>query len=79
MNARGLVELIILTAALEKHVITPTLFSMMVVMAVVTTVMASPALRLLYGARHLEAADARPVPEAEHTPVQGAEAQPATA
>ncbi len=52
MNARGLIELIILTAALERNVITPTLFSIMVVMAVVTTVMASPALRLLYGAGH---------------------------
>jgi Kef-type K+ transport system membrane component KefB len=51
MNARGLVELIILTTALEHGVITPTLFSIMVVMAVVTTVMASPALRLIYGAR----------------------------
>jgi Kef-type K+ transport system membrane component KefB len=51
MNARGLVELIILTVALEHAVITPTLFSIMVVMAVVTTVMASPALRLLYPTR----------------------------
>jgi Kef-type K+ transport system membrane component KefB len=49
MNARGLVELIILTTGLEKGVITPTMFSIMVVMAVVTTVMASPALRLIYG------------------------------
>ena len=49
MNARGLVELIILTTGLERGVITPTLFSIMVIMAVVTTVMASPALRLIYG------------------------------
>jgi Kef-type K+ transport system membrane component KefB len=79
MNARGLVELIILTAALEKHVITPTLFSMMVIMAVVTTVMASPVLRLLYGPRHFEVAATRPAPETQYQPVHGPEAEPATA
>jgi Kef-type K+ transport system membrane component KefB len=48
MNARGLVELIILTAALDNRIITPTLFSIMVVMTIVTTLMAAPVLRLLY-------------------------------
>lgn len=43
MNARGLMELIILNIGLERGVITPTLFSIMVVMAVVTTLMATPA------------------------------------
>lgn len=42
MNARGLMELIILNIGLERGIITPTLFSIMVVMAVVTTLMASP-------------------------------------
>jgi Kef-type K+ transport system membrane component KefB len=63
MNARGLVELIILTTGLEKGVITPTLFSIMVVMAVLTTVMASPALRLIYGRARL-AEPAAPVQSA---------------
>jgi len=42
MNARGLMELIILNIGLERGVITPTLFSIMVVMAIVTTLMATP-------------------------------------
>lgn len=42
MNSRGLIELIILNIGLEKGVITPTFFTMMVIMAIVTTVMASP-------------------------------------
>ncbi len=42
MNARGLMELIILNIGLEAGVITPTLFTMMVLMAIVTTLMASP-------------------------------------
>lgn len=52
MNARGLMELIILNIGLEKGLITPTLFTVMVVMAIVTTLMASPLFQLLYG-RHM--------------------------
>ena len=51
MNARGLMELIILNIGLERGVITPTLFTIMVVMAVVTTLMASPLFELVYGRR----------------------------
>lgn len=47
MNARGLMELIILNIGLERGVITPTLFTMMVVMAIVTTLMATPAFNLV--------------------------------
>jgi len=43
MNARGLMELIILNIGLERGVITPTLFTMLVVMAIATTLMATPA------------------------------------
>ncbi|MES2988305.1 MAG: cation:proton antiporter, partial [Pseudomonadota bacterium] len=42
MNSRGLMELIIINIGLQKGVIGPTLFSMMVLMAIVTTVMATP-------------------------------------
>lgn len=42
MNARGLMELIILNVGLENGVITPTLFTIMVLMAVITTLLASP-------------------------------------
>ena len=51
MNARGLMELIILNIGLQKGVILPGLFSVMVVMAVVTTLMATPLFELVYG-RH---------------------------
>ncbi len=42
MNARGLIELIILNIGLERGVITPTLFTIMVIMAISTTLMAAP-------------------------------------
>jgi len=48
MNARGLMELIILNIGLERGLITPTLFTIMVLMAIVTTVMASPLFALIY-------------------------------
>jgi len=47
MNTRGLVELVILNVGLDLGVISPTLFSMMVIMALVTTLMTSPLLSLL--------------------------------
>jgi Kef-type K+ transport system membrane component KefB len=49
MNARGLMELIILNIGLQKGIIQPALFSMMVLMAIVTTLMASPVFELVYG------------------------------
>ena len=51
MNARGLMELIILNVGLERGIITPRLFTVMVLMAVVTTLMASPTFRWLEGRR----------------------------
>jgi Kef-type K+ transport system membrane component KefB len=48
MNARGLMELIILNIGLQHGLITPTLFSIMVVMAIVTTLMATPFFELAY-------------------------------
>lgn len=49
MNARGLMELIILNIGLERGVITPTLFSIMVIMAIVTTLMATPLFQMTRG------------------------------
>ncbi len=49
MNARGLMELIILNIGLERGLITPALFSIMVVMAIVTTLMCTPLFNLTYG------------------------------
>jgi Kef-type K+ transport system membrane component KefB len=47
MNTRGLTELIVLNLALEKGVISEALFAALVLMALVTTFMAGPVLRLL--------------------------------
>jgi Kef-type K+ transport system membrane component KefB len=47
MNTRGLTEIVILTVGLELGVITPTLFTIMLLMAIVTTLMATPLLRLI--------------------------------
>ena len=47
MNTRGLVELIVLNIGLDLGVITPRLFTMLVIMAVVTTMMTSPVLTVL--------------------------------
>ena len=54
MNARGLMELIIINIGLQQGIIGPALFSIMVLMAVVTTLMASPLFELVYG-RHARA------------------------
>ena len=51
MNSRGLMELIIINIGLQKGVIQPALFSIMVLMAIVTTLMASPIFEWVYG-RH---------------------------
>jgi Kef-type K+ transport system membrane component KefB len=47
MNTRGLVELIVLNIGLDLGVITPRLFTMLVIMALVTTMMTSPILTAL--------------------------------
>ncbi|PZV07183.1 MAG: sodium:proton antiporter [Leptolyngbya sp.] len=51
MNTRGLTELIVLNIGLELGVITPLLFTMLVIMALVTTFMTSPLLELIYPKR----------------------------
>ncbi|HEX8737853.1 MAG TPA: cation:proton antiporter [Pyrinomonadaceae bacterium] len=48
MNTRGLVELVILNIGLDMGVLSPTLFSMMVLMALTTTFMATPLLHWVY-------------------------------
>jgi Kef-type K+ transport system membrane component KefB len=47
LNTRGLVELIVLNVAYNAHVFSPTLFTMFVVMAMITTMMTTPILNLL--------------------------------
>ena len=47
MNCRGLTELVVLNVGLDLGVLTPQLFTMFVLMALVTTVMTSPLLQWL--------------------------------
>jgi Kef-type K+ transport system membrane component KefB len=63
MNARGLTELIILSIGLELGVLDTSLFTVMVIMALVTTVMTGPLLDLVYP-RRLQAADDLELPPA---------------
>jgi Kef-type K+ transport system membrane component KefB len=49
MNSRGLMELIIINIGLQKGVIGPKLFAILVIMAIVTTLMASPIFEWVYG------------------------------
>lgn len=53
MNTRGLMELIVLNIGLDLGVIPPVLFAILVIMALVTTVMTTPILRLVYPDREL--------------------------
>ena len=46
MNARGLMELIVMKVGLDIGVIGPRLFTMLLIMAIVTTLMTSPLLSL---------------------------------
>lgn len=47
MNTRGLMELIVLTVGLDLGIISPTLFAMLVIMALVTTLATTPLLQLV--------------------------------
>ena len=63
MNSRGLMELIIINIGLQKGIIGPTLFSMLVLMAIVTTIMASPLFELVYGRKARESGELGAVPD----------------
>ncbi|MEO6279392.1 cation:proton antiporter [Roseateles sp.] len=57
MNSRGLMELIIINIGLQKGIIGPALFSMLVLMAVATTMMATPLFELFYGRKARESGE----------------------
>jgi Kef-type K+ transport system membrane component KefB len=48
MNARGMVELILVNLGLQRGLITPTLFAILVLMAIGTTVMTGPVFSLIW-------------------------------
>ncbi|NRR28930.1 cation:proton antiporter [Oxalobacteraceae bacterium] len=51
MNARGLMELIILNIGLQRGIIEPALFAIMVMMAILTTLMTTPLFERIYGTK----------------------------
>lgn len=57
MNTRGLMELIVLNIGLDLKVISPTLFAMLVIMALVTTFATTPIVHLLTRGRSLDEPD----------------------
>lgn len=54
LNTRGLMELVVLNIGYEMGILSPTIFTMMVLMALVTTVMTGPLIGLLTGRTRLD-------------------------
>lgn len=65
MNARGLMELIIINIGLQRGIIGEALFSILVIMAIVTTLMATPVFERVYGRK------ARAAGLIRHEPLDG--------
>jgi len=65
MNARGMMELILVNIALQRGVIQQPLFSILVVMAVVTTLMASPLSERFYLQRNRQSEKLQVAPQGE--------------
>jgi Kef-type K+ transport system membrane component KefB len=61
MNARGLMELIIINIGLQRGIISEGLFATLVIMAVITTLMASPIFDRLVGPGKYQPEPAKPV------------------
>jgi Kef-type K+ transport system membrane component KefB len=72
MNARGLMELIIINIGLQRGLIGPALFAILVVMAIVTTLVASPVFELVYGRRARAAGTLGALDDAAPAPVPAA-------
>jgi K+:H+ antiporter len=54
INTRGLMELIVLNVGLDLGIISPALFTMMVIMALVTTIAAGPLFAAIHGLEQVE-------------------------
>lgn len=48
MNARGLMELVLINIGLDRGIITPSLFTILVLMTIITTMIAAPVFKLFY-------------------------------
>jgi Kef-type K+ transport system membrane component KefB len=60
MNARGLMELIIINIGLQRGIISEGLFATLVIMAVVTTIMTSPLFDWVMGKKPLSEREPEP-------------------
>ncbi|MBW4519947.1 MAG: cation:proton antiporter [Scytolyngbya sp. HA4215-MV1] len=67
MNTRGLTELIVLNIGLSLNVISPLMFTMLVIMALSTTVMTSPMLEWVYPKRQIQLDTLEPEATVEDT------------
>jgi Kef-type K+ transport system membrane component KefB len=72
MNCRGLTELVILGVGLQLHILDKPLYSLMVVMALVTTIMTGPLLKVIYPERMIQ----RDIADADRALLGGHPAQP---
>jgi Kef-type K+ transport system membrane component KefB len=74
MNTRGLTEIVIATVGLELGVITATVYTMLVLMALATTFMAAPILAVIDPStrRHASESKRGPPPPAHHNGARGA-------
>jgi Kef-type K+ transport system membrane component KefB len=54
MNTRGLTGIVILSVGLQLHILDQSLYTLMIVMAIVTTAMAGPLLNLIYPDRFVQ-------------------------
>lgn len=61
LNTRGLMELVVLNIGYEMGILSPTIFTMLVLMALVTTVMTGPMIGLLTGKPRLDTVTLRAV------------------
>lgn len=77
MNTRGLMELIVLNVGLVLRVITPTVFTMMVIMALVTTFSATPLLDLILGRHGFADVPVDGIPAGDTAPQSAADPDPA--
>ncbi|HEY3971924.1 MAG TPA: cation:proton antiporter [Candidatus Sulfotelmatobacter sp.] len=75
MNTRGLMELVILNIGLDIGVISPALFSMMVIMALVTTFMTTPVLGLICPKEFLAIEPEKVVAQSSPMPIDVPEGQ----
>ena len=57
MNTRGMVELILINIGFQRGLITPTMFTILVIMAIATTLMTGPAFSLIWERKRTQAVD----------------------